>query len=67
MKNLNRKEFNGKLVIDEQGNVFFETCKGNVITNATILGTFRNKFEPSTRMESRRRLEQEIQGTQVYS
>ena len=59
MKNPNRKEFDGKLVIDESGNLFFE-----IHGNATILGRFENKFEPSTRLESRRRLEQALQGPQ---
>ena len=57
MKDSNRKEFNGKLVIDESGNLFFE-----IHGNSTILGRFENKFEPSTRLESRRRLEQALQG-----
>ena len=57
MKDSNKKEFTGKLVIDESGNLFFE-----IHGNATILGRFENKFNPSTRMESRRRLEQALQG-----
>lgn len=61
MKTSSRKEFTGKLVIDDYGNVFFETYKGDIMTDAIILGHFENKFEPSTRMESRRSLEQALQ------